>query len=124
MKITELYEEIVTLTEEELLEMASFRENKTGIAKVVIWMGPKHDGSARHGPRVKVSANYTVNIKPDDLFVLTVSHEPSIVAGKCNLKNDTLEDIKDWIRANYEVLLQFWNYQIDDDTVKEKVIKL
>jgi hypothetical protein len=123
MKLLELLND-VSLTEAELMEMASFRPNRTGIERTIIWMGPKHEGPSKHGPRVKVSANYTTNVKPGDLFVLTVSKDPVIVAGVCNLKTDTLEDIKDWIKINYDVLLQFWNYQIDDDTVKEKVNKL
>jgi len=123
MKLHELFDNDDQL-ESFLMEMASFRPDKTGIERVVIWMGPKQDGAAKHGPRVKVSAHYTNNIQPDDLFVMTVSHEPVIVAGKSYLDSNTIESIMDWIKINHDALVAFWNYKVDDDQVKKMVSKV
>ena len=123
MKLHELFE-TTAMVESFLMEMASFRPNSTGIDRVVIWMGPKQAGAAKHGPRIKVSASYTNNIQPDDLFVMTVNTNPTIVAGTPNLSSETIEDIKDWIRVNYQVLIAFWDYQIDDEQVKQMIKKV
>lgn len=111
MKLEELYPNPEDL-EKYLWEMANLAPDTTGIESVMVWASQAQDGALRHGPRVKVSAHKTNKMIPADVFVLTIQNDPQIVAGECHLDSDTIEDVKDWVSKNKELLLKYWKGEI------------
>jgi hypothetical protein len=98
MNISEILEESL-----DLYEMANLTQQDTGIPNIVIWVGadPK-----RHAMRIKVSN--MPNRWSDDNFTITL---PMLdVVGNINkqlISGKTLNDIKEWIKLNIEVLLAY-----------------
>lgn len=85
-------------------EMARFSRPETGL-DYVVWMG---EVGGQHGPRIKVSNNKG-KMTPTDSFVVSLSKNPSVLTPRtCKLPTSTVEDILDWIRLNYETLMEMW----------------
>lgn len=122
MRLEELYSPAEL--EKYLWEMANVTSDSTGIEQVVIWVSQAQDGAKRHGPRVKVSSRKTSKVVPGDLFVLTIQNNPVLVAGESYLPADTLEDVKDWVSKNKEVLLKYWNGELSTKEFFDKVEKV
>jgi hypothetical protein len=99
------------LTEEQLLlapmqEMANLASKTTGLP-VVIWMG---EIGGQHGPRIKAS-NLKGKFAAHDNFVLNVDKDPQVMTPKSvKLKADEVQDIKDWIKLNYDELMALWKH--------------
>lgn len=98
------------MTEEQILaapmmEMANLAPGDTGLS-VVIWMG---EVGGQHGPRIKAS-----NVKgkfSSDNFVINIDKEPRVLTPKSvKLKESEIEDIKDWIKLNYDALMDLWKH--------------
>lgn len=86
------------------MQMANLAPSDTGLP-VVIWFG---EVGGSHGPRIKVS-NIKGKFAANDCFVMSVSREPQVLTPKnAKLKSHEIEDLKDWIKINYEVLMQAW----------------
>jgi hypothetical protein len=86
------------------MQMANLAPSDTGLS-VVIWFG---EVGGTHGPRIKVS-NIKGKFAINDCFVMSVSRDPQILTPKnAKLKSSEIDDLKDWIRLNYEVLMQAW----------------
>lgn len=113
MKVSESFVESlaqVLLSEEQKIvsgfldEMARLARPETGL-EYVFWMG---EVGGQHGPRIKVSNNKG-KMTPTDSFVVSVSKNPSVLTPRtCKLPTSTVEDILDWIRLNYETLMEMW----------------
>lgn len=102
MKLTELLSEPIFLTEDDLMEMATLSQISTGV-KVNIWIG---NTDKRHGWRVKVSNFISKNkFKNGECFVVTISNEPKVVAGRVLISNDILDDVIDWVKLNKDILI-------------------
>lgn len=107
MKIKQLLCESdqIRMVEGFIMEMANINPDDSGL-DYVIWVGPV---GGKHGPRVKVS-----NIKgkmTNDAFVMSVSKTPEVLTPHtCKLKNSEIDDIRDWIKLNYDVLYNFWKF--------------
>jgi len=98
------------LDEEDLFEMANVREKQSGIP-FVIFISSKDAAMSKHGPRVKVS-NLKDRWDPTSNFVVTI---PELrVIGDAKLTTDQLEDLKDWIKLNRDLIIKYWNKVIDD----------
>lgn len=92
------------LIESMLDEMANLTPDDTGLP-YVLWMG---EVGGQHGPRIKV-CNVRGKMQSNNCFVLSVAHDPVLVTPKsCKLSPSEVEDIKDWIRLNYDVLMKMW----------------
>lgn len=104
-----LIEEIELEVERSILEtftmqMANLAPSDTGLP-VVIWFG---EVGGSHGPRIKVS-NIKGKFAADDCFVMSVNREPIVLTpGNAKLKIGDIELLKDWIKLNYETLMQAW----------------
>jgi hypothetical protein len=100
----------VDFLQEELIrapleEMANLPPDDTGLEHVV-WLGRI---GGQHGPRIKVS-NTRGKYRAEDSFVISVSRNPKVLTPKyCRLGGDDLEEIFDWIKVNYPVLMRIWN---------------
>ena len=86
------------------MQMATMQPKETGLP-VAIWFG---EVGGTHGPRIKVS-NIKGKFAANDCFVMSVSREPAVLTPKnAKLKLHEVELIKDWIKLNYEDLMQAW----------------
>lgn len=97
--------------EEDLYEMANVRKKWSGLP-LVMYISSKDAALGKHGPRVKVSNNRT-RWDPDDNFVITVPE--LLIKGKPGFKESEVNDIKDWVRLNQDLILKYWSKEIDDD---------
>lgn len=115
MKILDLFDQIPQsecfLTEDILWEMANLQRGDTGI-KFNIYVSTKSVVGERHGPRIKVS-NIANTFSKEDNFVVSISKKPVILAGNPKLSSSSLDDVKDWVILNYEILIAYWNEQYD-----------
>ena len=93
---------------EGVFELANYDIEFTGLP-MVIWIGPKN---AQHGPRIKVQRNYVQRMDPNNLFCVSVTDKPKIVAGnQGEITNIDLQKIFKWIILNKIVLLKVWNME-------------
>lgn len=109
------------LVEAELTEMANLQPGDTGLT-YVIWMG---EVGGQHGPRIKVS-NVKGKFAKDNNFVLSVAKDPANLTPKyTKISNDEVEDVKDWIKLNYEILMDLWKaYESGSGNTIELLTKL
>ena len=104
MKLTEL------LTEQQILEapmneMANLYPKRTGLP-MVIWFG---EIGGQHGPRIKVS-NVPGKFDQHNCFVLTVSKDPkNKTPSSTKVKKVVVDEILDWIKLNYDLLMELWD---------------
>jgi len=85
-------------------EVARFSRPETGL-DYVVWMG---EVGGQHGPRIKVSNNKG-KMTANDSFVVSVSKNPVVLTPRtCKLSASTVDDILDWIKINYEILMEMW----------------
>ena len=91
----------------DLYEMANVSPKDTGLS-VYVYVSPNN---SNHGPRIKVS-----NIKnkswSDDNFSLSICDKPELMNGVCKLDSNELDDTKNWIILNKNILLDYWNNKI------------
>ena len=60
-----------------------------------------------------------------DKFSLSISGSPEIIIGKCKLKPDELEVVKNWIILNKNILIDYWNEEeICTESLINKLQKL
>jgi hypothetical protein len=118
MRLTELM-----MTEEDVLrapmcEMANLYPSKTGLP-CVVWFGVI---AGQHGPRIKVS-NTPGKFDVSNCFVMSVSREPVVLTPKSvKLSVSQIEDVSDWVRLNYEALMDLWTIHETGDGDVEEVL--
>lgn len=118
MKIKNLLEEKGYLTEEDLFEMANVFPEDSGL-QFVVFISPK--GSAKYGPRVKVS-NIKGKMSHTDVFSITIPENR--IVGNCKLIKTDLEDITDWIKLNQNLIVSYWNYEISTKDIFNRLTNL
>lgn len=92
------------LVESNLSEMANLTTDDTGL-NYVIWIG---EIGGQHGPRVKVS-NVKGKFASNDNFVISIDKNPINLTPKfTKINNNDVEDVKDWIKLNYDILIKLW----------------
>ena len=96
--------------EDELFEMSNIVPKRTGLT-VSVWVREKNEG-LQHSCSVKVS-NISGRFDPHDNFSISVNDDPQVVVGKCKLKTQVLDDIKDWVKLNKRELMDLWESRID-----------
>jgi len=101
------------LTEEVLYEMARVQRKNSGLPQQ-IFVTTRDYGTGNHWARIKIS-NIPDTFSKNDNFVVTISKNPQVVAGKPKYTTLQLEDIFDWIILNYDILLKYWNKGYDND---------
>lgn len=116
MKLTELKidnEDAILLAP--MLEMANLSSKDTGLS-VFIWFGKV---GGQHGPRIKIS-NTKGRFNETDNFVISVEKEPRILTTKSvKLKKQEVDDVIDWVKLNYDVLMKLWHaYENDEGTIE------
>ncbi len=112
--IVELADEVA---EEELLEeMVSYRKNVTGVDNT-IFISPR--GKTRHAPRLKLAINPPDSVDPRGETVSITIADGTVVAG--NAPPRLLEQARRFIAANRDVLLDYWEYRIDTETLRQRL---
>jgi hypothetical protein len=98
-----------TLEEESegLFEMANLSPKRTGLP-FVVWISPK--AGALHDVRVKISKGPKVH--PADLISVAVRPEVH-VSGDSDIRAHDLALLQEWIEVNYDVILKYWDGEIE-----------
>lgn len=105
---------------ESIFEMANLRQNSTGLP-MVIWVSEK--GRSQHGPRIKVSKAHSHKANIMNTVSISISDEPEIVAGE-GLSNKDFELVKKYIKLNKDVLLDYWDGEIDTAELISRLVKI
>lgn len=115
------YKYYSVITDDEIMEMSNITSKTTGIKDVVIWLGPNPH---YHGYRIKVS-NIPNKFSREDCFTLTIPELNTI--GKINNKlinKKKLEKIKEFVRINMKLIIDYSNEEIATDELIEKLRKI
>ena len=97
-----------------LYEMTNLRSSTTNLP-MTIWVYPEIRKLKHNLPRLKFQNNYSSHLTDvKDLVPISIEDNPKILV-KVNLKisQEDLATLKSWIRENKEILLQFYNQEID-----------
>lgn len=100
-----------------LCEMANIGTNVTGLP-VVIWVSVKVPNHAR--ARMKFNKNKGNVRNVSDLIPISIDDNPQILLNnppKLGITNAEFEEIRAWIIKNKDILLKFWNSEIQQDTL-------
>lgn len=90
-------------------EMANLFKNTTKLP-LVIYISDK--SGVVHSPRIKVNTEY-YNDYSGNTFTITVENNPRVIGDTKKIKMSDIEDIKDLVILNKEILLQYWEQEID-----------
>ena len=93
-------------TSEDLFLMANLFPKHTGLP-FVVWIS--YRGNAQHDVRVKVSPSSKA--MPSEMAAVAVRPEVRVVEG--SLSGGDLTLLKRWISLNHDVILSYWNGDID-----------
>jgi hypothetical protein len=95
-----------------LFEMANLRPERTGLPFVVFI---SQRGGARHDVRVKVA--HGAKVRPSEMATVAVRPKPRVIRGV--LDPDDLAMLTEWIELNKDVLIDYWNGEIEytDDAI-------
>jgi Domain of unknown function (DUF4160) len=108
------------LAEEELLEqIISYRKNVTGVDNT-IFISPK--GNTRHAPRIKLAIDPPDSVDPRGNIASVAIMDGTVVAGDVPPK--LLDQVRRFIDANREVLVEYWEYRIDTEALRRRLKSL
>ena len=114
---TALIELADQLAEEELLEeMVSYRKNVTGVDHT-IFISPR--GKTRHAPRVKIAIKPPDSIDPRAETASIAIADGEVAAG--SVPAPLLDQVRRFIAANRDPLLDYWDYRIDTDQLRQRL---
>jgi hypothetical protein len=114
---TALIELADELAEEQLLEeMVSYRKNVTGVTHT-IFISPR--GKTRHAPRIKVAINPSDSIDPRTETASVTIADGEVVAG--SVPAPLIAQVRRFIDANRDALLDYWDYRIDTDQLRQRL---
>ena len=105
------------LAEEELLEeMVTYRKNVTGIDNT-IFISPK--GNTRHAPRIKIAVDPPDSVDPRSETASIAIADGAVAAGE--IAPRLLDQARRFITLNRDVLLDYWDYKIDTDELRQRL---
>jgi hypothetical protein len=105
------------MAEEELLEeMVSYRKNVTGVSHT-LFISPR--GKTRHAPRIKVAISPSDSIDPRTETASIAITDGEVVAG--SVPAPLLDQVRRFIAANRDALLDYWDYRIDTDQLRQRL---
>jgi hypothetical protein len=109
------------ILEAQMTEMANLYPASTGLSYAV-WFG---EVGGQHGPRIKVS-NVKGKFDQNDNFVISVEKEPKLLTpSSMRIKRSELEDLFDWVKLNYDDLMEMWKiYETGDGRPEEIILGL
>jgi len=96
----------------DLSEMANIRPKNSGLS-MCIYVSDKDNVKSQHSARIKVSKNYGDKISKNNTFSITISDNPEVVGNTGDIKEKDINELKQFIIKNKELLLNYWNLKID-----------
>lgn len=118
MLLNELQMSEVDILVAPMNEMANLYPTKTGLP-CVVWFG---EVGGQHGPRLKVS-NVPGKFAVDNNFVMAVTKEPKALTPKsAELSISKIDDVVDWIKLNYDELMELWKIHETGDGDADEVL--
>lgn len=113
------------LDEEELLtEMSNLVKRKTGLP-VIIWVDDigNNRNNKHFEPRIKIQNDYGDRANSNTISMSIDKNNPKILAGEPAIKQKDINQVKQWVKDNYEPLMEYWEGKIDIEDFKDKVFK-
>lgn len=104
-----------SLDEMDLQEMVSYPKSVTGVSNV-LFISTK--GHARHGPRIKIAINPPNRIDPRS-ETASIRFDGSIANGQIDA--ELLQQVRRFIEQNRSVLLDYWDYRINTEELRERL---
>src|SRR3984893_2245085 len=105
------------LAEEELLaEMVSYRKDVTGVDNT-IFISPK--GNTRHAARIKLAIEPPDSIDPRSKTASVAIRDATVVAA--DVPPRLLEQVRQFLEANRDALLDYWEYRIDTEELRRRL---
>jgi hypothetical protein len=103
--------QIIHETMEPIFEMANIEQELTGL-EVLVFASPK---MGSHGPRIKFQNGYETRVtSKSNLIPMSISSRPEVLVDvKLKISKKDLNKIKQWIILNKEVLLKYWNQEVN-----------
>ena len=119
----------IVYTDEMLLEMASISQNTTGL-DVIIWVQTNNTQSpGKHNlPQIKFQNNTSTKIQINELIPISISDNPEILLknndlNKIKISQAQINEVKQWIVKNQEILIDYWQEKITTDELFQKLKK-
>ena len=110
--INELIAEEIAETE----DMAALRSGVTGVDNTV-FVSPK--GHARHAARIKIAVDPPHSLDPTAKKASMAIHDYGTIGAY--LPPQIIEQAKQFIERNRDVLLRYWNHEIDTDELTKQL---
>jgi hypothetical protein len=105
------------LAEKQLLdEIVSYRKDVTGVDNT-IFISPK--GNTRHAARVKLAIDPPDSVDPRGKTASVTIGDAAVAAG--DVPPRLLEQVRRFLDANREVLLDYWEYRIDTEELRRRL---
>jgi hypothetical protein len=102
--------------EDDLYEMTNVYPRTSGLP-MTVWISPR--GRARHDARVKVCRVPGNRMVPEDTAVVAVRPRPALIEG--DLDGEAFSAVARWIELNRDVLIEFWNGEMDGVELGQRV---
>lgn len=121
----QLNKELKELLNEDLLyEMSNFRKHITGLpVNISLQIETDEEKQYQHNlPRLKFQNNNSDRItSKSDLIPVSIDPKnPKVLIDK-EYNKKYFEEVKKWIIKNYDLLIQFWDQEIDEFELKDKL---
>jgi len=105
------------LAEQQLLEeILCYRKDVTGVDNT-IFISPK--GNTRHAARIKLAIEPPDSIDPRSKTASVAIGDATVVAGDVSPR--LLEQVRQFLEANRDVLLDYWEYRIDTEDLRRRL---
>lgn len=88
-------------------EMANLSKESTALP-VIIYVSDSR--GVNHGPRIKCNTGY--GRWTGQSFTVTIEHEPRVLGKTGDVKSSDAQTIVDWVKVNYDALIEYWKMEI------------
>lgn len=92
-----------------MFEMANVVKKRSKLP-MNIWISQSKE---KHRPRIKIQNNYSENVEINNSFTITIN-DFKIVGNINKITSKDIEKLKEYIILNKEILLAYWNHEIND----------
>jgi hypothetical protein len=99
-------------------DLSSLRKDRTGVENT-IWVSPK---MSSHAPRIKIAIDPPHALTLGGKTATMTIHEPHVVTGEA-VPTHVIRQAEAFIHRNRDVLLRFWNGEIDTGEMLDQIQK-
>jgi hypothetical protein len=119
------FEEFNSKNDSLLFEISNLQKKNTGLP-VNIYVSSGGSVNHQHGPRIKamITSSEKMDINSTVSVLLKKDITADDVVGYHKLPTDILNSLRKYINANYEVLIAYWNDEIDSVELVQKLKKI